>query len=100
MILVARKPIAMLASPSSSASVMYGFPPGRSFRLLGRDGNFAHIQDTKSSASGWVDEAAFAPSAGVPVDSAPPQPKPYSVSRIPPNLSAGKAIADSETATR
>jgi hypothetical protein len=86
-ILVARKSIGMLSSPSSSAPVLYGFPPGRSFRLLGRDGGFAHIQDLKSSASGWVDEAALAPSAGVPVDSAAPQPE--ASNPIPPDLSAG-----------
>ena len=86
-ILVARKPIGMLSSPSSSAPVLYGFPPGRPFRLLDRDGGFAHIQDLKSSASGWVDEAALAPSAGVPVDSATPQPE--ASNPIPPDLSAG-----------
>ena len=85
-ILVARKPIGMLSSPSSSAPVLYGFPPGRPFRLLGRDGGFAHIQDLKSSASGWVDEAALAPSAGVPVDTATP-PQPYSASPTPPGQS-------------
>src|SRR5215831_1259406 len=89
MVLVARKPIGMLSSPSSSAPVLYGFPPGRPFRLLGRDGGFAHIQDLKSSASGWVDEAVLAPSAGVPVDSTTPQPEPYSASPTPPDLSAG-----------
>lgn len=87
MILVARKPIGMLSSPSSSASVLYGFPPGRPFRLLGRDGGFAHIQDLKSSASGWIDEAALEGPPRVPVASAYPQPKPYSVSRIPPQAS-------------
>ena len=86
-ILVARKPIGMLASPSPSAPVLYGFPAGRPFHLLGRDGGFAHIQDLKSSASGWVDEAELAPSEGVPVNSATPQPD--ASSPIPPDLSAG-----------
>jgi hypothetical protein len=87
MILVSRQPIGVLASPSSSAPVLYGFPAGRPFRVIGRSAGFAHIQDLKSSASGWIDEAALAPSA--PVGSAPSQPKPYSVSRIPPNPWAG-----------
>ena len=50
-----------LASPSSSAPVLYGFPAGRPFRVIGRSAGFAHIQDLKSSASGWIDEAALAP---------------------------------------
>ena len=78
-----------LASPSSSAPVLYGFPAGRPFRVIGRSAGFAHIQDLKSSASGWIDEAALAPPPGAPVGSAPSQPKPYSVSRIPPNPWAG-----------
>ena len=86
-ILVARKAIGMLSGPSSSAPVLYGFPPGRPFRLLGHDGGFAHIQDLKSSGSGWVDETALAPSAGVPVNSATPQPE--ASSPIPPDPSAG-----------
>jgi len=39
-----------LASPSSSAPVLYGFPAGRPFRVIGRSAGFAHIQDLKSSA--------------------------------------------------
>jgi hypothetical protein len=89
MILVSRQPIAMLASPSSSAPAMYGFPTGRAFRLISRDGGFAQIQDLKSGATGWIDEAAVAPPPRLPVASAPSQPKPYSVSRKPPNPSAG-----------
>ena len=78
-----------LASPSSSAPVLYGFPAGRPYRVIGRSAGFAHIQDLKSSASGWIDEAALAPTTSAPVRSAPSQPKPYSVSRIPPNPWAG-----------
>ena len=59
---------------------MYGFPAGRPFRVIGRDGGFAHIQDLKSSASGWIDEAALAPPPSVPAVSAPSQPKPVAVS--------------------
>ena len=89
MILVSRQPIGVLASPSSSAPVLYAFPAGRPFRVIGRDGSFAHIQDLKSSASGWIDVAALAPPPPLPLASAPSQPKPYSVSRIPPNPWAG-----------
>ena len=109
MILVSRQPIAMLASPSSSAATMYGFPAGRPFRLIGRDGGFAHIQDLKSGARGWIDEAALAPPPSVPAVSARSQPKPGAVSRksakpsADPKRSATKkdsqVTADSEAAT-
>ena len=59
-ILVSKRAIGLLASPSSSASVMYGFPAGRPFRLIGREGSFAKIQDVKSGATGWIDETALA----------------------------------------
>ena len=103
MILVSKQPIGLLASPSSSASVLYGFPAGRPFRVIGRDGGFAHIKDLQSGANGWIDEAALAPPPNAPVSSAPPQPKPYSVSRFPPRDSwAGskpKATKNDSTAT-
>jgi hypothetical protein len=84
MILVSRQPINVLASPSASAPVTYGFPAGRSFRLIGHEGGFAQIQDVKSGASGWIDEAGLAPPARVP----PPiatrsQPKPAAAGRAP-----------------
>ena len=110
MILVSRQPIEVLASPSSSAPTMYGFPAGRPFRVIGRDGGFAHIQDLKSSASGWIDEAAVTPPPSAPAVSAPSQPKPSAVSRKPSNPSAGPkpkatkndsgVTADSEAATQ
>ena len=109
MLLVSRQPIALLASPSSSAPTMYGFPAGRPFRVIGHDGGFAHIQDLKSSASGWIDEAALAPPPSAPAVSAPSQPKPYSVSRTPPNPAGPKpkvtkndsaVTADSEATTQ
>ena len=61
MILVSKRPISLLAGPSSSASTLYGFPAGRPFRVIGRDAGFAQIQDLKSGASGWIDEAALTP---------------------------------------
>lgn len=59
-ILVTKRPVQVLAGPSLSAAVLYGFPAGRPFRLIGRDAGFAQIQDLKSSATGWIDEAALA----------------------------------------
>ena len=110
MILVSRQPIGLLASPSSSASTMYGFPAGRPFRVIGRDGGFAHIQDLKSSASGWIDEAALAPPPSAPAVSAPSQPKPVAVSPKSAKPSAdpkpkatkkdSQVTADSEAATQ
>jgi hypothetical protein len=76
MILVSKKPIKLLAGPSSSAAVMYGFPAGRRFRLIGQESGFAQIQDVKSSAKGWIDETALGQLPAVPVAAAPSQPKP------------------------
>ena len=73
-ILVAKQPVEVLASPSSSDPVMYGFPAGRPFRVIGRDGGFAHIQDLKSSASGWMDETALARPPREPSGSSSSQP--------------------------
>jgi hypothetical protein len=110
MILVSRQPVAVLASPSPSAPTMYGFPAGRPFRVIGRDGGFAHIQDLKSGASGWIDEAALAPPPSVPAVSAPSQPKPVAVSPKSAKPSAdpkpkatkkdSQVTADSEAATQ
>jgi len=103
MILVSRQPVAVLASPSSSAPTMYGFPAGRPFRVIGRDGGFAQIQDLKSGASGWIDEAALAPPPPrVPAVSAPSQPKPAKPSADPKPKATKKdsqVAADSEAAT-
>jgi hypothetical protein len=81
MILVSRQSIEVRASPSSTAPTTYGFPAGRPFRVIGRDGGFAQIQDVKSGASGWIDEAALAPPPRMPAVSAPSQPKPVAVNR-------------------
>ena len=69
-----KAPVKVLASPSSSASVLYGFPPGRPVLLIGRDAGFAQIQDLNSGATGWIDENALeesAPSAAASVTSEP-----------------------------
>ena len=88
MILVSRKPVEVLASPSASAPAMYGFPAGRPFRVIGREGGFVQIQDLKSSASGWIDEAALAAPPPAPVVAAPSQSKPGAVNRKPATASA------------
>ena len=72
MILVARKPVELRSGPSASAAVLFGFPAGRPFRVIGREGGFAHIKDLRSSASGWIDEAALtAPPPRAPAVSMP-----------------------------
>jgi hypothetical protein len=48
MILVARRPVQVLASPSASAPAMYGFPAGRPFRVIGREGGFVQISPPPS----------------------------------------------------
>jgi hypothetical protein len=89
MILVARKPVQVLASPSASAPAMYGFPAGRPFRVIGREGGFVQIKDLKSTASGWIDEAALAaPPPSAPSVAAPSQSKPGAVGRKPATVSA------------
>jgi hypothetical protein len=63
---------------------MYGFPAGRPFRVIGRQGGFVQIKDLRSSASGWIDEAALArPPASAPSVAAPSQPKPKAVNQKP-----------------
>ena len=74
MILIAKHPIQMLAQPSSSAAVLYGFPSGRRFRLVSQQSGFAQIQDVKSGATGWIDEAALGQSPQTAV-SGPSEPK-------------------------
>lgn len=80
MILVSREPVEVLASPSSSAPAMYGFPAGRPFRVIGREGGFAQIQDLRSGARGWINEAALAPAPRPPAASSPSRAKPAGTS--------------------
>jgi hypothetical protein len=82
-ILVARQPVEVLASPSSSSPALYGFPAGRPFRVIGRQGGFAHI------ASGWIDEAALALPPRAPTTSAPVQPRTFSTDGKPNRPSGG-----------
>jgi hypothetical protein len=103
-ILVARKPVELLASPSPSATVMFGFPAGRPFRVIGHEGGFAQIRDLKSGATGWIDEAALAPPPPrAPAVSAPRQAKPAARGRKSPTASAKQeapVAEDSVTATQ
>jgi len=98
MILVSRKPVEVRSGPSASAPAMYGFPAGRPFRVVGREAGFVQIQDLKSSASGWIDEAALAPPPSRSV-AAPPASKPGALDRKPataaadPKLKVGKKAA-------
>jgi hypothetical protein len=109
-ILVSRKPIEVLANPSASSPALYGFPAGRPFRVIGHEGGFAHIQDLRSSASGWIEEAALAPPPSAPAVSTPSQPKAFPAKQKPasPSPSVGakpkvktgsSATAESETVT-
>jgi hypothetical protein len=90
-ILVSRQPIAMLASPSSSAPTLYGFPPGRPFRVISHQGSFAQIKDLRSGATGWINEAALAPAPGFSSSSQPSQSKPVAASRKSAEPSIGSA---------
>lgn len=60
-VLVSRRPVKVLAAPDPTASELYGFPAGRPFRALAKQDGFIRIQDVRSGASGWIDEAALAP---------------------------------------
>jgi hypothetical protein len=63
---------------------MYGFPAGRPFRVIGREGGFVQIKDLRSSASGWIDETALAaPPSSAPSVAAPSQSKPGAIGRKP-----------------
>lgn len=75
MTLVAKQPIKLLAGPSPSAVVLYGFPAGRRFRLITQKSGFAQIQDLKSGATGWIDETGLGQSPQGPAASVPSEPK-------------------------
>lgn len=82
-ILVSKLPVEVLSAPSATASAMYGFPAGRPFRVIGREGSFTHIQDVESGARGWIDEAALAlPPRGPGDRAAPSQGAPATGTRV------------------
>lgn len=102
MILVSRKPVEMLAGPSASAPVMFGFPAGRPFRVIGREAGFVRIQDLRSKATGWIDEAALTAPPRAPAVATPSQSKPGAVNRKPATASADpkpKAVKKDAPAT-
>jgi len=66
-VLVSRRPVQVLAEPSASASAMFGFPAGRPFRPISRKDGYIRIQDVRSGASGWIEEAALAPAPTKPL---------------------------------
>lgn len=70
-VLVSNRPVQVLSAPSESASAMFGFPAGRPFRALSKQDGFVRIQDVRSGASGWIEEAALAPAPTRPVEVAP-----------------------------
>jgi hypothetical protein len=70
-ILVSKRPVEVLSGPSATSSVMYGFPAGRQFRVVGRQGDFAQIKDVVSGASGWINEAALAEPPSMPSATSP-----------------------------
>lgn len=81
MILVSRRPVEVLSDSSATASVMYGFPAGRQFRVIGRQGDFAQIKDVVSGASGWINAAALAEPPSVPSATAPSRSQPGTAGR-------------------
>ena len=70
-ILTTNRSVEVRAGPSASASVLYGFPARRPFRLIGREAGFAHIQDLPSNATGWIDETAVGQPSSVETTSVP-----------------------------
>ena len=73
-ILVSKRPVEVLSSPSATAPAMFGFPAGRPFRVIGREGGFIRIKDLRSGASGWIEEAALAPAKQAEPEAAPASP--------------------------
>jgi hypothetical protein len=89
-IVVSKSPIEILASPSGSASALYGFPAGRPFRVLGGNGDYVKVQDVRSGASGWIEEAALEP-APPPEPMATPTPSTTKTMTQAPTPSANQA---------
>ncbi len=100
MILVSRRPVEVRASPSSSAPTTFGFPAGRSFRVIGHDGGFAQIQDVRSGASGWIDEASLTPPPRGPAISAPSRAPTVTAPSQPKPVAVGGKSANPSTAAK
>jgi hypothetical protein len=93
-VLISTRPVQVLAEPSPTASSMFGFPAGRPFRAISKKDGFIRIQDVRSGASGWIEEAALAPAPTAPV-----QPAPSSVSRSTASSGSGQASGSRRSTT-
>jgi hypothetical protein len=91
-ILVAKHSVEVRAGPSSSASILYGFPAGRSFRLIGREAGFAQIEDLNSRATGWINESALALSS--------PRPQAPSLPSGSGSASSNQSVATTSTPSK
>ncbi len=52
------------AEPMTASPVLFAYTPGRSLRVIAREGGFAHVQDLGSGQYGWVKESALVPFTG------------------------------------
>lgn len=93
---VTARPSSVLAGPSSSAPLLYGFPAGRQLRVVGHDAGFAQIKDLKSGAWGWIDETALA--SNLRSASVDPGPKPAKRQASIDSESKSKADTDNRQA--
>lgn len=48
------------AGASESAPALYGFPAGRTLRVVAMKDGFAQVEDVRSGADGWVEQSALA----------------------------------------
>ncbi len=54
----------MRNSASEDSPVLFAFPYGRSLKVLSRNGEWVEVSDPNSSAKGWMQAHALAPTAG------------------------------------
>ncbi|HUU26080.1 MAG TPA: SH3 domain-containing protein [Methyloceanibacter sp.] len=57
---VMTKPAMVRAGASASAPALYGFPAGRTLRVVAMKDGFVQIEDVRSGADGWVEKSALA----------------------------------------
>jgi hypothetical protein len=48
------------AGPSEDAAMLFGFPFGRTLRVVSREAGFAEVEDVASKQKGWIAESALA----------------------------------------
>ena len=58
---VARPNTKVLAGPSETATMLFGFPEGRELRVLSRHSGWVLIEDPGSKQVGWIAESSLAP---------------------------------------